>query len=279
MRRWFSLTLFLLLMLSFLIGCGAEVKQSVDDAEPPVAEEAVEETVEEGEVPQEEALSIDPASTVLPDLELFLRSRPYEGKPIEYVSGAYEHKFVWLPRIALEDVTAEVATLLSQPQYRLTLREMKEGTYYGWEVDSYYYDYTGSGVGVTEVPNKYDEGSIAPVILMIADDKVEGCFHLSLFYSPVFELQDSGTRSSRNLTEDGQGEIITEDTDLGEYESSSDTEQWREKCSACHGSGDCTHCGGDDTVKKFQAGIGYVSQDCTFCSGGRCRSCGGDGWK
>lgn len=275
MRRWFLLALALLLMLSFLVGCGAEVEQSVDEVETPLAEE----TAEEEKVPQEEEVSIDPASTVLPDLEQFLRSRPYEGKPIEYVSGAYEHKFVWLPRAALEAVTAEVVALLSLPQYQLTLREMKETTYYGWEIDSYYYDYTGSGTGVTEVPNKYDEGSIASVILMVADDQVEGCFHLSLFYSPAFELQYSGSRSSRNLTEDGQGEIITEDTDLSEYESSSDSEQWREKCSACHGSGDCTHCGGDDTVKKFQAGIGYVSQDCTFCSGGRCRSCGGDGWK
>lgn len=57
---------------------------------------------------------------------------------------------------------------------------------------------------------------------------------------------------------------------------SSDDDFWDE-CSACHGSGDCTHCGGDDKVSKFQAGIGWVELNCTFCSGGRCPTCGGTG--
>ena len=63
----------------------------------------------------------------------------------------------------------------------------------------------------------------------------------------------------------------------GSAQSGNSGNDFFEKCSACHGSGRCTHCGGDDEVKKFQAGLGWVEQNCTFCSGGRCRYCGGDG--
>jgi len=59
--------------------------------------------------------------------------------------------------------------------------------------------------------------------------------------------------------------------------SGSSDDDFFDTCSACHGSKDCTHCGGDDEVRKFQAGIGWVEQDCTFCSGGRCPTCGGTG--
>ena len=48
-------------------------------------------------------------------------------------------------------------------------------------------------------------------------------------------------------------------------------------CSACGGDGKCNICNGSDTVSRFQAGIGWVSQDCTSCSGGRCSFCGGTG--
>ena len=281
MRRFLSFFLALLLMLGLLTGCGASDAVADDGA---AQEEVVDEIGASGEEnvegSAEPVVSVDPTSMVLPDLEQFLRSRPYEGRPIEYVSGAYQLNFVWLPYVALEDVTAEVLALLAQPQYQLSLREMKETAYYGWTVYSYYFDYTGSGEGVTEVPNKYDEACTAPVIFMVADDKPEGCFHLNLFYSPVFELQDSGSRTSRNLTENGQGEIITENTDLGEYEdTSSDDSQWREDCSSCHGSGRCSRCNGTDEVKKFQAGLGWVEQNCTSCTNGRCRSCGGKGYK
>lgn len=280
MRRFLPFFLALLLILSLLAGCGATDATADDGA---VQDEVMEEVVQGGaknvEESAEPVVSVDPSSTVLPDLEQFLRSRPYEGRPIEYVSGAYQLNFVWLPYAALEDVTAEVLALLAQPQYQLSLREMKETAYYGWTVYSYYFDYTGSGEGVTEIPNKYDEACTAPVIFMVADDKPEGCFHLNLFYSPAFELQDPGSRTSRNLTENGQGEIITEDTDLGEYEQDTSSDTWREKCSSCHGSGRCTRCNGTDEVEKFQAGLGWVEQNCTSCTGGRCRSCGGDGWK
>ena len=281
MRRSVLVCLTLLLAASLLVGCGAEDTAADGSA---VQDEVMDAAGENGEEQREEVIepvvSVDPAATVLPDLERFLRSRPYEGRPIEYVSGAYQLNFVWLPYAALEDVTAEVLALLSQPQYQLSLREKRETTYYGWTVYSYYYDYTGSGEGVTEVPNKYDETGSASVIFMVADDTIEGCFHLNLFYAPVFTLQDPGSRTSRNLTEDGQGEIITEDTDLGEWEQSrTESDEWREECSSCHGSGRCTHCNGSDRRDKFQAGVGWVEQNCTFCSGGRCASCGGDGWK
>ena len=48
-------------------------------------------------------------------------------------------------------------------------------------------------------------------------------------------------------------------------------------CSACGGDGKCNICNGSDTVSRFQAGIGWVSQDCTSCSGGRCSFCYGTG--
>ena len=70
--------------------------------------------------------------------------------------------------------------------------------------------------------------------------------------------------------------ITMENFSVGTGGDSSDNDFFA-TCSACHGSKKCTHCGGDDKVSKFQAGIGWVEQNCTFCSGGRCPTCGGTG--
>ena len=57
----------------------------------------------------------------------------------------------------------------------------------------------------------------------------------------------------------------------------SDGDDFFATCSACNGSKKCTHCGGTDKVYKFQAGIGRVEQNCTFCSFGKCPTCNGTG--
>lgn len=218
--------------------------------------------------------TVDPASVLLPDLELFLRSSPFEGKPIEYVYGAKMLQFVYLPYGALEAVSQEVRDLLAQPQYQLELTEEKTSDYYGTTVYSYYYAYMGSS-GVNVVPNKYDDTSYADVILAIRPEPAENWFHVCLFYGSSFELEDPGVRTSRNLDPQSDGEELTEEPVPG-TESENEGDFW-EKCSSCHGSGRCSRCGGDDTVKEYQAGLGWVDQNCTSCSGGRCRWCGGSG--
>ena len=49
------------------------------------------------------------------------------------------------------------------------------------------------------------------------------------------------------------------------------------QCSACLGDGKCNICNGSDTVSRFQAGIGWVTQNCTACSMGQCPFCNGTG--
>jgi hypothetical protein len=58
---------------------------------------------------------------------------------------------------------------------------------------------------------------------------------------------------------------------------SSGSNDFWDTCSACGGDGKCNICNGTDTVQRFQAGIGWVDQNCTSCSGGRCPFCGGTG--
>ncbi len=51
-----------------------------------------------------------------------------------------------------------------------------------------------------------------------------------------------------------------------------------EPCSACGGSGKCSHCNGTDQVKRLQAGTNtWVNQNCTYCSLGKCSFCNGRG--
>ncbi len=73
----------------------------------------------------------------------------------------------------------------------------------------------------------------------------------------------------------GSGITYADDgkTDSG---SSADDDFWA-VCSACNGSKKCSHCRGTDIKKKFQAGIGWVDQNCTFCSFGKCPFCNGTG--
>ena len=98
-------------------------------------------------------------------------------------------------------------------------------------------------------------------------------FKLSLSYCNRFDVEDPGKRTVWNIEHDGEGGLLTAPPETG----SGDGNDFWEKCSACHGSGNCTHCGGDGEVKKFQAGLGWVELDCTLCNRGKCRYCNGTG--
>ena len=85
-------------------------------------------------------------------------------------------------------------------------------------------------------------------------------------------MEDPGKRTTRDITPGSGGGILT-----APPESAGGGSDFWEKCSACHGSGKCTHCSGKGEVKKFQAGLGWVEQDCTLCNRGKCRYCNGTG--
>lgn len=133
---------------------------------------------------------------------------------------------------------------------------------YGWnEVDSNHVIYNDTDIGVVsswELRNKDVEGNLRVKAAAWEDD--DRCY-VTFTMPQGLQMEDFSMNHG------------TVDTSS----SGSDDNDFFEKCSACHGSGDCTHCGGDDEVKKFQAGLGWVEQNCTFCTGGRCRHCGGDG--
>jgi len=51
----------------------------------------------------------------------------------------------------------------------------------------------------------------------------------------------------------------------------------KEDCGYCHGRGTCSTCNGSGRVQKYQHGIGWEWYDCSHCSMGECRFCGGSG--
>ncbi len=231
---------------------------------------------------------IDPASTLLPDIRNFLYVYK-EDESAGWLGGRRISYNGCLPLTAFETVREELLNLLQEEKYQLTLRESRLDPHQGIPAPQYYFDYIGSG-DIADVTDKYEEMRYDVLLQMYLHEE-DGYFSFVLHYADGFVLADPGSRTTRDvrdMRDGGTGEVITEPPsgssnygyfygENGSGVSSGDDNDFFDKCSACHGSGRCTHCGGDDEVKKFQAGLGWVEQNCTFCTGGRCRYCGGDG--
>lgn len=207
----------------------------------------------------------DPADHIFPDLEAFF-GLPLE-KDNEHNARGWRWQFEDIkPYDQLEAVRSELLALLQEPRWQLELVDEEHAVYETGDMnaaDHYYFQYTGTAE-LTQIENylgvRLDHVNVV-FYHIAAYDK----YTIDIFRSPELEAVDPGSRISADV---GAPEKET---------GSGDDNDFFEKCSACHGSGRCTHCGGDDEVKKFQAGLGWVEQNCTFCTGGRCRHCGGDG--
>ena len=207
---------------------------------------------------------IDPADHIFPDLEAFF------GLKLEKDQAHNARGWRWQfedlhPYDQLETVKTELLALLQEPRWQLELVDEDISVYETGDMngaDAYYFRYTGTAE-LTQIEDVLGV-RLDHVNVVFYHHAVYDNYTIDIFRSPELEAVDPGSRVSADV-----GEPEKEDA-------SGDNDFW-EKCSACHGSGKCTHCGGDDEVRKFQAGLGWVEQNCTFCSGGRCRYCGGDG--
>jgi len=211
--------------------------------------------------------AVDPSSKLLPNVFTFLyhdRSYQTDGGHGRKISCNGSH-----PGASLEPVREELLALLDEEQYQLELADSWINPHYsGIEMQQFFYLYTGTAEGMQTLTDKYEEHEYH-VMLQMTYYPDGNYFKLSLSYCNQFDVVDPGKRTVWDIGHDGEGGPLTSPPDGG-------SDFW-EKCSACHGSGDCTHCGGDGEVKKFQAGLGWVEQDCTLCSRGKCRYCSGTG--
>ena len=214
---------------------------------------------------------VDPSSKLLPNLFTFLyhdRSYKTDGGHGRTLSCNGSH-----PGASFEGVREELLALLAEEQYQLELVDYWINPHYsGIEMHDYFYVYTGTAEGMETLVDKYEEHEFH-VMLRITDYLEYGYFKLSIYYCNQFDVVDPGKRTAWDIEHDGEGGLLTSPPDGG---GDSGSDFW-EKCSACHGSGRCTHCGGDGEVKKFQAGLGWVELDCTLCNRGKCRHCNGTG--
>ena len=270
--------------LVVLVGC-SQGMQELPSSERPEQGAVTKQPTQEGELPREEPKvtpleqfpeteppptpastpeKIDPADHIFPDLEAFF------GLPLEKDQAHNARGWRWQfedlhPYDQLEAVKAELLALLQEPRWQLELVDEDISVYETGDMngaDAYYFRYTGTAE-LTQIEDvlgvRLDHVNVVFYHHVVYDN-----YTIDIFRSPELEAVDPGSRIR---------------ADVGEPEKEKDTggDDFWEKCSACHGSGKCTHCGGDDEVRKFQAGLGWVEQNCTFCIGGRCRYCGGDG--
>ena len=263
-----------------LIAGGKDAPQEGDIPNaPPVGDvenTPQDEVQEEGQTDSETAVDTDqtvdivpekpvnPADHIFPDLEAFF------GLPLEKDNDHNARGWRWQfqdikPYDQLEAVRSELLALLQEPRWQLELVDEEHSVYETGDMnaaDHYYFQYTGTAE-LTQIEN-YLGLRLDHVNVVFYHNAVYDKYTIDIFRSPELEAVDPGSR-------------ISADVGTSEKEIGAGDNDFFEKCSACHGSGDCTHCGGDDEVKKFQAGLGWVEQNCTFCSGGRCRYCGGSG--
>lgn len=280
-KRFLAMLLAIVMLLGLLAACGeqASVTESTPSLQTPAVSSPVDTTsstastestkTTESSLSTESKETVDPSSTLLPDLEAFLY---YSATAKKY--GDYGYQRQWNgshPLAAYETVSQELLDLLAEDRYQLKLRECVLNPHYAMPVYDYYYDYTGTSGEITKLIDKYEEYEF-DVSLSFSVYPDNGYFKISLKYSRGFVPEDPGTRTTRNIDPHSDGDIL----ETPPVNSDDDADSWK-KCSACHGSGNCTHCGGDDEVRKFQAGLGWVEQNCTFCTGGRCRYCNGTG--
>ena len=278
-----AVVVILVLAVALLSGGKDDVSQSGSDLPdaPPVSD-GVESDVEN--TPQDEVQTdsetavdtnqttdiapekpVDSADHIFPDLEAFF-GLPLE-KDNDYNARGWRWQFQDIkPYDQLEAVRSELLALLQEPCWQLELVDEEHSVYETGDMnaaDHYYFQYTGTAE-LTQIEN-YLGLRLDHVNVVFYHNAVYDKYTIDIFRSPELEAVDPGSR-------------LSADVGTPEKESGSDAgNDFFEKCSACHGSGRCTHCGGDDKVKKFQAGLGWVEQNCTFCTGGRCRSCGGSG--
>jgi len=207
---------------------------------------------------------VDPASHIFPDLEAFF------GLPLEkdqaYNARGWRWQFEDLhPYDQLEAVKDELLALLQEPRWQLELVDEQHSVYETGDMngsDGYYFKYTGTAE-LTQIED-YLGVRLDHVNVFFYHTAAYDKYSIDIFRSPELEAVDPGSRISADVGEPEKEDI------------SGDNDFW-EKCSACHGSGDCTHCSGSGTVRNFQAGLGWVKQDCTLCNRGKCRYCNGTG--
>ena len=215
-------------------------------------------------------------SLLLPCLEDFLY-RECTRTADHYAYGdmyGREEQFQNMPLAAYETVREEVVELLCKPLYQLRLLESRENAHYDLTAYDYYFEYTGTNENITPITDKYEQKYTFDVMVRFLPNEETDKFQLYLFYNQNFEPAVTSYHTTRDVSRGGDGSQLPAD----HQPSDSGDSQWREKCSSCHGSGKCTHCGGDGEVKKFQAGLGWVELDCTLCNRGKCRHCNGKGW-
>lgn len=213
-------------------------------------------------------------SKLLPDIREFLYYSPSRDRNFRADGHEYAYNGS-LPFAAFETVRQELLDLLQSKRYQLSMRDPVINPHYNNRCTDYYFDYTGDSPDIVSLMDEYDEESF-DVRLRLSSYEEYGYFKLSIVFCKYFELEDPGVRTTRNIDPKSEGEVLPPDYQNTQQGSDSD---FFEKCSACHGSKKCTHCGGDDKVKKFQAGLGWVEQNCTFCVSGKCPTCRGSGKK
>ena len=242
----------------------------VGDVENPPQDDAQDEGQDETAGDTDQRLDIvpekpvDSADHIFPDLEAFF------GLPLEKDNDHNARGWRWQfqdikPYDQLEAVQSELLALLQEPRWQLELVDEEHSVYETGDMnaaDHYYFQYTGTAE-LTQIEN-YLGLRLDHVNVIFYHHAMYDKYTIDIFRSPELEAVDPGSR-------------ISADVGIPKKETGGGDNDFFEKCSACHGSGRCTHCGGDDEVKKFQAGLGWVEQNCTFCTGGRCRHCGGDG--
>lgn len=226
--------------------------------------------------------TVDPSSKLLPDLEAFLyrsaSSRSYFGD-----IGRWGRWFKWNgshPYVAYETITQELLDLLSEDRYQLKLTGYALTPSYSKRAVDYYFEYTGTSEDIallTDVEGLYT----FHVRLRFYPYPEHDYFQFSFAFSEGFVLEDPGTRTTRNITKGGDGEIITTppSTSSGSSSGVPDSgntftpEASRLDCLTCRGDGDCNTCGGDGYT-----GFGSAKAGCRTCHGnGKCRACGGSG--
>lgn len=215
--------------------------------------------------------AVDPSSKLLPDIFAFL----YHDRPVQ-TDGGHGRSMSCNgshPGAAFEPVMEELLALLDEEQYQLELIDQWINPHYsGIEMYDYFYVYTGTAEGMKTLSDQHEEHEFHVMLRMTYYPEYD-YFKLSISYCNQFDMVDPGKHTTRDMEHDSDGGLLTSPP-VGGGDSGSNF--W-EKCSACHGSGNCTHCGGDGEVKKFQAGLGWVELDCTLCNRGNCRYCNGTG--
>lgn len=259
------------MVFSMLTACGQSYSVGMSASTPSSEPTEFAEPISEFELEE----SMDSSSKLIPDLGAFLLRDEMFSKD-HYAYGlpyGREVSFQYIPLQAYETVRGEVLSLMQESCYQLELVESRENEFYSLTAVDYYYNYTGTAGEITQITDRYEEKYTFHVMLRFLPDPEEGYFHIFYFYCDALELTEPDIHTVRNTAIGSDGDILTE---IPDGVSDNDDDFW-EKCSSCHGSGDCTRCDGTGEVQKFQAGLGWVDQDCTSCSGGNCRWCGGTG--